>query len=146
MASKSARTLSFLLTADLLRAREFTSEEIVHDESREGARDLQVWRWVAGLEVEVELIASLDQPVEQFVNPVFLLVGPLGHRIHQRPPLLAQPVGCFHPASAEWVSAKKSHEIFVVNVGIRFFIELAFPSVIRLELDVETIVISHPIL
>src|SRR4030095_6631085 len=132
MASKSARTLSFFLTADLLRAREFTSEEIVHDESRKVSRDLQVGRWVAGVEVEVELIASLDQPVEQFVNPVFLFVGPLGHRIHQRPPLLAQPGGCLYAASAKRVGTEKSHEIFVVNVGIRIFIELAFPSVIRL--------------
>ena len=67
MESKRASTLNFFFTA-LLRAFEFSGEQIIHDEGGDVSGNLQVLLRVVGFDEEIKLVAAFDEAREEFVN------------------------------------------------------------------------------
>src|SRR5260370_32809756 len=93
--SKSTRTLSFFFT--LFGALELAGEKIIHHQRRDVRGDAKILLRIVVLHPQAKLIAAIDQSGEQFVYPEFFLVCPLGHRVHQSPPALAQIAARFDP-------------------------------------------------
>src|SRR5688572_6327560 len=79
-ASNSASTLSFF--AILFRTFEFAREQVVHYERGDVGGYLQVQLPVIRPRAQAELVAPLDQTIQQFVHPVLLLIRPRAHRFH----------------------------------------------------------------
>src|SRR5436190_21235786 len=88
MASKSARTLSFFFT--LFGALEFAGKEIIHHQRRNESRDAKILLRIVIEDMEPKLIATVNEPCEELVNPKFFFVRPLADRVQQPPPTPAQ--------------------------------------------------------
>src|SRR6266436_991102 len=73
--SKSTRTLSFFFT--LFGALELAGEEIIHHQRRNESRDAEILLRIVVEDVEIELVATVDETREQFVDPEFFLIRPL---------------------------------------------------------------------
>src|SRR5205085_4088747 len=75
IASKRARTLSFFFT--LFGALELAGEEIIHHQRRNESRDAEILLRIVVEDVKIELVATVDETREQFVDPEFFLIRPL---------------------------------------------------------------------
>src|SRR5207302_2101505 len=93
--SKRTRTLSFFFT--LFGALELAGEEIIHDQRGDERTYSKILLRIVVEHVELELIAALDQPREEFVHPELFLIRPLAHRVHQPPSPLAKIRARFDP-------------------------------------------------
>src|SRR5713226_8421003 len=91
--SKRTRTLSFFFT--LFSPLEFAGEEVIHHQRGDERAYSKILLRIVVEHVELELVAAVDQPREEFVHPEFFLMRPLAHRVHQPPPPLAQIRACF---------------------------------------------------
>ena len=125
-------------------AFEFAGEEIIHHQRGDESRDAEILLRIVVEHMKFEFFATIDQPREQFVHPIFFLIGPLADRIHQPPPPQAQIRARFDPPRAGR-RGEKLPQIGVVKIRIRVLVELSFARVIGLELDVETIVVGGAI-
>src|SRR5438105_7944831 len=88
--SKSTRTLSFFFTGFLFGAFELAREKIIHHQRRDVRCDSKILLRIVVLHAQAELIAPINQPRQQFVDPKFLLIRPLRNRVHQPSPPLAE--------------------------------------------------------
>src|SRR6266487_3699053 len=79
--SKRTRTLSFFFT--LFGALEFAGEEIIHHQCGDERGDTKILRRIVVQHVELELVAAVDQPGEEFVDPELFLIRPLADRVKQ---------------------------------------------------------------
>src|ERR1700680_161065 len=84
MASKSARTLSFLFT--LFGPLELAGEEIIHHQRRDERGNSKILLRIVVQHAEIELVAAVDQPREKFVHPELFLIRPLAARVQEPPP------------------------------------------------------------
>src|SRR5437763_485900 len=134
MASNRARTLSFFFT--LFRPLKFTGEKIIHHQSSDKGGDAKILLWIVVMDIEPKMIATLDQPGEKFVDPVLLLVSPLTNRI-QEPSSSQTQIRTRLDAGGR---GEELPQIGVIEPGISILIELSFPRVISLELEVQTVV------
>src|SRR6266404_2796963 len=73
--SKSTSTLSFFFT--LFGALELAGEEIIHHQRGDERTYSKILLPIVVKHMELELVAALDQPREEFVHPEFLLIRPL---------------------------------------------------------------------
>src|ERR1043165_4185846 len=123
-------------------AFEFAGEKVIHHQCRDESRDAKIQLWIVIQHVQAKLITSTSEPREQLVYRKFLFVCPLGNRGEQPPPSPSQICACLDSRRR----AEKLSQIGVIKIRIRIFVEFAFPRVISLQLDVETIVIPDAIL
>src|SRR5438445_13732759 len=82
--SKRTRTLSFFFT--LFGALELAGEEIIHDQRRDERGDAEILLRIVVEHVEPELVATVDEPGEEFGPRELFLICPLAHRVHEPPP------------------------------------------------------------
>src|SRR5260370_27205718 len=116
--SKSTRTLSFFFT--LFGALELAGEKIIHHQRRDERGNAKILLRIVVVRVEPELITAVDQPREESVHTKFSLIRPLGDRVHQPPPPLAQIRTRFDPGGRR----EERSQIGIVENRIRLFVEL----------------------
>src|SRR5712692_6900871 len=75
--SKRTRTLSFFFT--LFGPLEFAGEEIIHHQRCDERGDTKILLRIVVEHAELELVAPIDQPSEEFVHPKLFLIRPLAH-------------------------------------------------------------------
>ena len=61
----------------LFCAFELAGKQIIHDQRRDESGDPKVLLWIIVQHMKLELIAAVDEPRQEFVDPEFLLVCPL---------------------------------------------------------------------
>jgi hypothetical protein len=91
---------------------------VIHYQSGEVCRDLQVLPWVIGFDVKAQLVAAVNQARQQLVDAVFFLVGPFANRIHQLPPVVPQIRGGLHPPRVIGVGGEELLEVVVVEIRV----------------------------
>lgn len=64
-------------------AFEFPGEQVVRHQRGDVGRHLDVLPRVIGFDVQVQLAAAVNQFAEEFVDAIFVFVGPLGDRAFQ---------------------------------------------------------------
>src|SRR5438270_9693364 len=79
IASKRARTFSFFFT--LFGALELAGKKIIHHQRRDERGHAKILLRIVVEHEKIELVAPVDQPREQLVDPEFFLVRPLADGI-----------------------------------------------------------------
>jgi len=92
--------------------------------------------------MQPKLIAPAGEPREKLVYWEFFFIRPLADSVEQSPPSPSQICIRFDASRR----GEKLSQIGILKIRICIFIELALARVIRLELNVETIVIGDAIL
>src|SRR5437016_1788436 len=128
--SKRTRTLSFFFT--LFGALELAGEEIIHHQRRNERGNAKILLRIVVVHVEPELIAAVDEPGEKFVHAELSLIRPLTDRVHQPPPAQTQIPARFQSGGR----GEELPQIGVVEIRICLFVELPFPRVIGLKLEI----------
>jgi len=129
----------------LLGAFESAGEEVVHHQGGDVGRDLEVLLRILRLQVQAQIVAPVDQAGQQLVDPVFLFVGPLAGPSSSTAAALAQIRRGLRPAVGVRPGGEELFEVVVVEIRIRILVELAFPCVVGLELEVEAVEVGNPI-
>src|SRR5947207_7154875 len=139
MASNRARTFSFFFT--LFGALKLAGKKVIHHQRSYISGNAKLLLWIVVIRTKAEVIATFDQPRKKLIHTVLLLVSPLADCIEQTATPRPQIRTRFYPGRR----GEKLSQIGVVKPRISVFVNLSFTRVIRLELEVQTILFLHPI-
>lgn len=126
----------------LFRPFEFAGEEIIHDEGGDVGGDLEVEGGdIGGTDVEVELVATFDEPAKEFVNRILFFVGPFANGVAEFAAAFAEIGGSLHAIIDFGAGVEEAFQVLIVEVGIDVFVEFSFFRVVSFEFYVEAIVV-----